>query len=311
MEGLELGASVMLNLGSFEFGISTAAYQELTRNISHRWAESELFGQRPSLQYLGPGAETISLPGVVYPEYRGGLGQIAAMADLAGQGQLLDMVSGHGDALGRWAIETVDETNSNFGAAGVPRKMDFTLSLRRAPDAEGAVVTNRAAPRQPANVAALSIPTDAVSPADKMGGLARNLSGAAQGLSATLSNASRLIEQRLAPVTDLAQDAMGAVSRSLGVVDELRVMADRALASVGVRPLDLNIINQAQNMTNRASQLVARADSASVVMRTTAAQIDQLSTVSSDGRAAMREAQRAADAATALARQTAIQAGRI
>ena len=62
MEGLEIGASVMMHLGSFEFGISTAAYQELTRNISHRWAESELFGQRPSLQYLGPGAETISLP---------------------------------------------------------------------------------------------------------------------------------------------------------------------------------------------------------------------------------------------------------
>lgn len=311
MEGLEIGASVMMHLGSFEFGISTAAYQELSRNVAHRWAESELFGQRPSLQYLGPGAETVTLPGVVYPEYRGGLGQILAMTELAGRGEYLNMVSGHGDALGRWVIETVEEVNSNFGKAGVPRKMDFTLSLRRAPDATGAMAGKTATAKPPANAAALSIPADAATSAQKMTGLASNLSSAAEGLGATLNNAGRLIEQRLAPITDLAQDAMGGVSRSLAVVDELRLMADRALASVGARPLASNVLNQAQNMAARASQLVARAESASVVMRDTGRQIGELSSVSADGRAAMREAQRAADAATTLARQTAIAAGRI
>lgn len=309
MEGLVIGASVMMHLGSFEFSIATAAYQELTRNVAHRWAESELFGQRPSLQYLGPGAETINLPGVVYPEYRGGLDQITAMMDLAGRGELLDMVSGHGDALGRWVIETVEESKSNFGQAGVPRKMEFSLSLRRAPDAAGAVAgKGRVAPAAPVIAA---IPADAITPAQKVGGLASSLSSAAEGLGATLSNAGRLIEQRLAPITELAREATGALSRSLGVVDELRIMADRSLASVGVRPLASNALNQAQNLANRANQLVSRAESASVVMRDTGRKIGELSNVSADGRAAMREAQRAADAATNLARQTAIEAGRI
>lgn len=302
---------VMMRLGSFEFGIATAAYQQLTRNIEQRWSESERFGQRASLQYLGPGAETISLPGVIYPEYRGGLGQISAMEQLAGRGELLDMVSGLGEAMGRWVIETIDASNSVFAQAGLPRKIEFTLSLRRAPDAEGTAVSSITPPAAPKNITTAAIPAAASGPVEQVGGLANSLKTAAGGLSASLSNASRLIEEKIAPITDVAREALGAASRSLEVVGELQTMADRTLASVGMRPIASNALNLAQSLASRADQMIARAESASVVMRDASRRIDELSTIDASGRAAMRAAQRAADAANSLARTTAIEAGRI
>jgi len=51
-----------------------------------------------------------------------------AAADI---GQPLLMVSGLGAVLGRWVIEKIDEKQTVFASAGVPRKQEFTLSLRR------------------------------------------------------------------------------------------------------------------------------------------------------------------------------------
>ena len=50
MIGLSLGPSVMMQLGAFQFSISTAAYQELTRRSEYRWASQDRFGKQPNLQ---------------------------------------------------------------------------------------------------------------------------------------------------------------------------------------------------------------------------------------------------------------------
>lgn len=131
MLGYTIAMPLMMQLGSFQFGTWTAAYQELNRSTSWQWAEQALFGKAPTLQYTGPGADTLTLPGVIYPEYRGGLSQIDNMRLIAGNGQPLIMVSGLGRILGRWVIDQIDEKQSVFASAGMPRKIEFTLSLRR------------------------------------------------------------------------------------------------------------------------------------------------------------------------------------
>lgn len=131
MIGYTIAMPLMMQLGSFQFGTWTAAYQELNRSTSWTWAEQELFGLAPTLQYTGPGADTMTLPGVIYPEYRGGLSQIDNMRLIAGNGLPLVLVSGLGRILGRWVIDKIDEKQSVFASAGVPRKIEFTLSLRR------------------------------------------------------------------------------------------------------------------------------------------------------------------------------------
>lgn len=122
---------IMMILGSFRFSIDTAAYQELTRDTEFRWVAQDVFGVRPRLQYTGPGADSITLQGTVYPEYRGGLEQINIMRSVADQGKPQRMIDGKGRVLGQWVIEKVQEKQPIFAAGGVPRRQDFTLQLKR------------------------------------------------------------------------------------------------------------------------------------------------------------------------------------
>lgn len=130
-------AEIMMQLGSFQFGLATAAYQELTRSTNYTWAAQPRFGQDDALQDTGPGADNLTLPGVVYPEFRGGTGQLDALRALAEQRTPLRLVDGLGRMRGEWVIEKVDERASVFAQRGVARKQEFTVSLRRAPAAAG------------------------------------------------------------------------------------------------------------------------------------------------------------------------------
>lgn len=131
MLGYTIASPLMMRLGPFTFGTYTAAYQELNRSTEWKWAEQELFGQGPAMQFTGPGPETMQLPGVIYPEFRAGVGQLDDMRAAASLGQPLLMVSGLGRVLGRWVIDKIDEKQSVFASGAVPRKQEFTVSLRR------------------------------------------------------------------------------------------------------------------------------------------------------------------------------------
>lgn len=131
MIGLSLGATVMMQLGSFQFSITTAAYQELRRRTEYRWASQDRFGKLPALQFTGPSGDTITLSGTIYTEFRGGIGQLDDLRSLAGLGLPQLLIDGNGRLLGRFVIEGVDEGQSVFAGYGRPRKQEFTLQLRK------------------------------------------------------------------------------------------------------------------------------------------------------------------------------------
>ncbi|MFA5712135.1 phage tail protein [Mycolicibacterium sp.] len=122
----------MMMLGTeYMFSVSTAAYQSLRRSAAYRWPAQERIGRRPARQFVGPGDETMTLDGTIYPHYLGGIGQIERMREVAGRGDPLALVDGRGSNLGQWCIERVEETDTVFGADGRPRRMDFVLGLVR------------------------------------------------------------------------------------------------------------------------------------------------------------------------------------
>lgn len=96
----------LLKLGTYAFSVSTAAYGELSR-----------------LQ------EYLDLRGTIYPAWRGGLGQLDAMRAEAAKGEPLRLVGGDGKVLGLWVITRIRETGSAHLAGGVPRKVEFQISL--------------------------------------------------------------------------------------------------------------------------------------------------------------------------------------
>lgn len=134
MIGQTFGPTVMMQLGAFQFSISTAAYKELRRRTEYRWASQDRFGKMPALQFTGPGSDAITLTGVIYTEYRGGIGQLNSMRALAATGTPQRMVDGTGNLLGKFVIESVEEGQSVFAGQGQPRKQEFTLQLRQFPD---------------------------------------------------------------------------------------------------------------------------------------------------------------------------------
>lgn len=120
---------VMMALGAFRFSLDTAAYQSLERSHSWRWEGIDRIGVRPAQQFVGPGEETVTMSGSIYPAYRGGLKQLPAMRAEADKGEPLLLVDGTGLSWGQYCITKIDETQTVFFSNGMPRKIDFTISL--------------------------------------------------------------------------------------------------------------------------------------------------------------------------------------
>lgn len=135
MKGHIYGSSItMMRLGGFKFGINTAAYQELTRSSAYKWGRQDVFSKLDNLQFLGPGQDTITLNGVIYPDFKGGTQQLEILRLLALAGLPYLMVSGTGKILGMWVIDQIEEGQGVFAAYGVPRKQEFTLNLSKFSD---------------------------------------------------------------------------------------------------------------------------------------------------------------------------------
>jgi len=124
-------APALLMLGGFKFSLNTAAFQQMERSTSWRWSAQERVGAHDALQFTGPADDRITLPGVIYPDFKGGAGQLDAMRALGGQGHPLRLVAATGEMLGLWVIESVAETASEFKADGKPRKQEFSLTIRK------------------------------------------------------------------------------------------------------------------------------------------------------------------------------------
>lgn len=137
--------SVMMALGLFVFGLDTAPYQQLQRQTSWRHPSSSRVGLRPARQYVGPGDDTITLSGTLYPEITGGKVTLSMLRYMAETGKAWPLIEGTGFFYGLYVIEDLSETGSVFFADGAARKIDFSVKLTRVdddvPDIVG-IVTN-------------------------------------------------------------------------------------------------------------------------------------------------------------------------
>lgn len=125
-----MSEEVLLTLGSYQFGMSTAAHDSMVRTRKYRWVQQQRLSREPASQYVGPGDTTIELKGSIYPHFRGGLGQIDDMKDEADQGTPLTLVDGRGNNLGQFCIKTLKDTETRFIGEGQPRRIDFSMSLQ-------------------------------------------------------------------------------------------------------------------------------------------------------------------------------------
>lgn len=114
----------------YTFGVSTAAYSSMRRSTRWRWSAQARTGRSPAVQFVGRGEDSITLEGVIYPQFKGGLNQLPRMRAEADKGRPFLMA----DSLGRvdygyWCITQIDDAQEYLYKDGTPRKTTFQLSL--------------------------------------------------------------------------------------------------------------------------------------------------------------------------------------
>jgi phage protein U len=127
-------APTILMLGGFKFSLNTAVFSEMKRSTAYRWPDIERFGQLAALQYTGPGDDTITLPGIIYPDFRGGDRQLDDLRTLASSGQPQQLIASSGGVLGQWVVTSIEEGQSFYKPDGSFRRQEFTVSLRKFSD---------------------------------------------------------------------------------------------------------------------------------------------------------------------------------
>ena len=119
------------NAQPFYFNLDTAAFNELRRQTEFRWASQERLSRRPAQQAVGVGEDKLSLKGVIFPTFKGGLKQLDILRSIGGQLLPLNLTTGYGVVLGTWCLRSMDEEQGALLAGGIPRKQTFSLEFSR------------------------------------------------------------------------------------------------------------------------------------------------------------------------------------
>lgn len=125
----------LMTLGMFVFSMDSALYDTLTRSREWRHATAERFGARDASQFVGPGADNVSLAGRIVPEIGGSYSALETLADMAATGDSYPLIDGLGRILGHYRIVRLDEDHGVIMAGGIPRNVAFRLELERSDDA--------------------------------------------------------------------------------------------------------------------------------------------------------------------------------
>lgn len=115
----------------FYFNLDTLAFNELMRQSDYKWVGQERLTRRAAQQAVGLGDEKMTLKGAVFPQWRGGLGQLDALRALAARLVPLDLVTGAGHVLGAWCLRSIQEDQSALLRGAIPRKQGFSLEFVR------------------------------------------------------------------------------------------------------------------------------------------------------------------------------------
>jgi len=121
---------MMMIYGVFVFSIPTATYQSLQRTTSWNHASNNRVNSMPAYQFTGKGEDSITLDGSIVPQFGSQL-SLTALRVMGDTGKSFPLIAGNGKVYGLWILESVDETQTYFFDNGKPRKVEFTLKLKK------------------------------------------------------------------------------------------------------------------------------------------------------------------------------------
>lgn len=121
----------MLALGNFRFGLRSASPDKLSKQSNWEWAQQERVSKTDAIEYTGKRADTLKIPGVIYPGQVGNADSLKLLTEMADEGVPYLLVDVAGWVRGMWSITGLQETRSYLNEVGAPLKIEFDLELKR------------------------------------------------------------------------------------------------------------------------------------------------------------------------------------
>ncbi|WP_175651272.1 phage tail protein [Pseudomonas sp. Marseille-P9899] len=114
---------------AFYFNLDTAAFHELKRSSGFNWNGQERLSRSKAQQAVSLGDDRVTISGAIYPNFKGGLGQLQRLRSIARQLKPLSLSTGYGEMLGTWCLVNISEEQNALMAGGIPGRQGFTLEF--------------------------------------------------------------------------------------------------------------------------------------------------------------------------------------
>ncbi|WP_322009211.1 phage tail protein [Paraburkholderia sp. J12] len=266
LTGMAAGGNMptLMVLGSFQFSINTIVFQEWARKNKWKWGALQRMGQFDALQFLGPENDTLDLPGVLYPRWKGDINSLDTLRSMGDAGQPYQLVDSMGYTQGRWIIEGLDETQKFHDVDGTPKKVEFTLSLKLYDEGDdtddGSAILSQVSS---AASAATGANASAVSGFSSMVSSIQSTAAATLG---TLKSAVQQVQTAVAPVLNEAASVVGAVNRSIAMVNDVKSATTNIEQQVKAAGNVAGALSGAKTLLGKVSALGIQATSATAVI---------------------------------------------
>ena len=123
-----------LALGDFVFSLGRSfPYKSLERKSDGGWVEIDLVYTSPSSQNTGQGLQRIRLSGTAF--YATAMERLNELRALQGQRAPLQLVDGRGYNLGRWRLDSVEESQRRVIDDGTAMMVDWVVQMKEYFDA--------------------------------------------------------------------------------------------------------------------------------------------------------------------------------
>lgn len=122
---------MLYTLGALRIEVAPFNVHDVGQSAETDYAVKPVVGIEPPLEYVGEGANEITLSGRLFPTEIGGLSELETLWQMRASGRPQFVMRGDGRPLGWHAILNTQAKSSYLDAKGVGKLIEVSVSLRR------------------------------------------------------------------------------------------------------------------------------------------------------------------------------------
>lgn len=124
---------MLYQIGDLTIDTTPFNAHKVEREYGGDFAVKDLIGASRAREFSGPADSSLKLEGVLFPYALGGLTELERLEQMAESGEAFPVMRGDNRALGFFVIEKVAESSSYLSGQGVGRRIEYAISMQRAP----------------------------------------------------------------------------------------------------------------------------------------------------------------------------------